>query len=85
MSRENDNEIDQKTWLITGASSGLGHALARHVLEQGDRVVMGARTLSAMEDRGALPGHGARSHARRNEPRTARDHRERGGSALRRD
>ena len=26
------------TWLITGASSGLGYALAEHVLKQGDQV-----------------------------------------------
>jgi NAD(P)-dependent dehydrogenase (short-subunit alcohol dehydrogenase family) len=39
-----------KTWLITGASSGLGYALAKYVLEKGDRVVMGARTLSAMTE-----------------------------------
>ena len=28
-----------------GASSGLGYALAKYVLEQGDRVAMGARTV----------------------------------------
>jgi NAD(P)-dependent dehydrogenase (short-subunit alcohol dehydrogenase family) len=28
------------TWLITGASSGLGYALAEHVLKQGDQVVL---------------------------------------------
>ncbi len=39
---------DAKTWLITGASSGLGYALAKYVLEQGDRVVMGSRTLDGM-------------------------------------
>jgi NAD(P)-dependent dehydrogenase (short-subunit alcohol dehydrogenase family) len=39
-----------RTWLITGASSGLGYALAKYVLEQGDRVAMGARTLDTMAD-----------------------------------
>lgn len=32
-----------KTWLITGASSGLGAALADHALERGDNVVVAAR------------------------------------------
>jgi NAD(P)-dependent dehydrogenase (short-subunit alcohol dehydrogenase family) len=40
--------MDLRVWFITGASSGLGYALARHVLEQGDRVVMGARTVGPM-------------------------------------
>src|SRR5947209_14231178 len=40
--------MDKPTWLITGASSGLGYALAEHVLEQGDRVVLAARTLDPM-------------------------------------
>jgi len=47
MSQENKNR-NTKTWLITGASSGLGYALAKYVLEKGDRVVMGARTLDSM-------------------------------------
>jgi NAD(P)-dependent dehydrogenase (short-subunit alcohol dehydrogenase family) len=42
--------MDPSVWLITGASSGLGYALARHVLEQGDRVVMGARTVGPMSE-----------------------------------
>jgi NAD(P)-dependent dehydrogenase (short-subunit alcohol dehydrogenase family) len=37
-----------QTWLITGASAGLGQALAAHVLAQGDRVVLAARSLDAM-------------------------------------
>jgi NAD(P)-dependent dehydrogenase (short-subunit alcohol dehydrogenase family) len=40
----------EKTWLITGTSSGLGYALAKYVLERGDRVVMGSRTLDNMAD-----------------------------------
>src|SRR5712672_3925516 len=47
MSQENKNR-NTKTWLITGASSGLGYALAKYVLEKGDHVVMGARTLDSM-------------------------------------
>src|SRR5258706_2067642 len=49
MSAQNNNPKAQ-TWLITGASSGLGYALAQYVLRQGDRVVMGARSLSPMAD-----------------------------------
>ncbi|SKC53072.1 SDR family NAD(P)-dependent oxidoreductase [Krasilnikoviella flava] len=33
-----------RTWFITGASRGLGHALAAAALERGDRVVAAART-----------------------------------------
>ncbi|MEA4816981.1 MAG: oxidoreductase [Lachnospiraceae bacterium] len=37
------------TWLITGCSSGLGHSLAKAVLERGDNAVVTARTLSAIQ------------------------------------
>lgn len=37
-----------RTWFITGASRGLGHALATAALERGDRVAVAART--ATED-----------------------------------
>ncbi len=50
MSNETKTNTNAKTWLITGASSGLGYALAKYTLAQGDRVVMGARTMSAMSD-----------------------------------
>ncbi len=40
--------MNKSTWLITGASSGIGYALAQHVLEQGDQVVLAARTLGPM-------------------------------------
>ena len=50
MARDEASKQQVKTWLITGASSGLGYALAKYVLEKGDRVVMGARTLTAMSD-----------------------------------
>jgi len=47
MSKNNgDNKV--KTWLITGASNGLGYALAEYVLQQGDRVALGARSQAAM-------------------------------------
>jgi NAD(P)-dependent dehydrogenase (short-subunit alcohol dehydrogenase family) len=41
-------------WFITGASTGLGRALAEAVLEHGDRVVATARNVSTLDDlRGA--------------------------------
>lgn len=42
--------MELKTWLITGASSGLGHALAEHVLARGDRAVLTASTTAATEE-----------------------------------
>jgi NAD(P)-dependent dehydrogenase (short-subunit alcohol dehydrogenase family) len=41
-------DLKSRTWLITGASSGLGYALAEFVLQQGDRVALGARSQAAM-------------------------------------
>ncbi|MCY1692857.1 oxidoreductase [Curtobacterium sp. SL109] len=38
------------TWLITGASSGLGRAIAEHVLAAGHQVVTTARNTDAIED-----------------------------------
>jgi NAD(P)-dependent dehydrogenase (short-subunit alcohol dehydrogenase family) len=38
-----------QTWLITGASQGLGRAIAEHVLGQGHRAVLAARSLPALE------------------------------------
>jgi len=49
MSAQNETPKAQ-TWLITGASSGLGYSLAEYVLKQGDRVVLGARSLTPMAD-----------------------------------
>jgi len=44
------------TWFITGASSGLGAALARAVLDHGDNVVITARDLGHVRDlAGAYP------------------------------
>jgi len=42
--------MKRKTWLITGASSGLGLALARHAIAQGDNVVATARSLSVLAE-----------------------------------
>ncbi|WP_042394945.1 SDR family NAD(P)-dependent oxidoreductase [Streptacidiphilus carbonis] len=49
--------MDRKTWLITGASSGLGNALAEYVLEQGDQVVATASSVAATTELAArYPG-----------------------------
>lgn len=39
--------MTRKTWLITGASSGLGQALAAHVLSKGDQAVVTASSTQA--------------------------------------
>jgi NAD(P)-dependent dehydrogenase (short-subunit alcohol dehydrogenase family) len=39
-----------RTWLITGCSSGFGRAIARHVLERGERVAVTARRLEDIRD-----------------------------------
>lgn len=41
--------MDKATWLITGASSGLGHALASVALRHGDQVVITATSLAPMQ------------------------------------
>ena len=38
-----------KTWFITGASSGFGHAFAVHAIERGFNVVATARNVSALQ------------------------------------
>src|SRR5438477_7534000 len=43
-------DLKSRTWLITGASSGLGYALAEFVLQRGDRVVLAARSMNSMSD-----------------------------------
>ena len=37
-------------WLITGAASGLGHALAEEVLNRGEKVVLTSRRLEPMTE-----------------------------------
>ena len=39
----------QRVWLITGASSGFGRALAEAVLKRGDGAIVGARRKSALD------------------------------------
>jgi NAD(P)-dependent dehydrogenase (short-subunit alcohol dehydrogenase family) len=44
-----ETTADSPVWLITGASSGLGHALASAVLQHGHRAVLTARNTSSIE------------------------------------
>jgi len=46
----NSEEIKERTWLITGASSGLGRNIAEAVLASGDRLVATARDPRRLED-----------------------------------
>ncbi|HTQ11113.1 MAG TPA: SDR family oxidoreductase [Fimbriimonadaceae bacterium] len=43
------NNIEGKVVVITGASSGLGEAAARHLSEQGAKLALGARRLERLE------------------------------------
>jgi NADP-dependent 3-hydroxy acid dehydrogenase YdfG len=43
------NNIEGKIVVITGASSGLGEATARHLAKQGARLVLGARRIERLE------------------------------------
>ena len=45
-----------KTWLITGASSGLGRIMTESLLASGDRVAATVRRASALNDLGARYG-----------------------------
>ncbi|MGE0969221.1 SDR family oxidoreductase [Klebsiella sp. WOUb02] len=45
-----------KTWLITGASSGLGHLMCENLLARGDRVVASVRREGALDDMRAQYG-----------------------------
>ena len=57
-----------QTWLITGASTGLGRTLAEHVLQEGDSAVVAARDfgtlpkLAAPYPDQALPVHALPPH-----------------------
>ena len=45
-----ENNMKKKVWFITGASSGLGRALAEEVLAIGDRVIATARDAEALRE-----------------------------------
>ena len=58
--RDVSNKLEKTTstpiWLITGSSSGLGHALASAVLHRGHRVILTARNAAPMQAlAGAFP------------------------------
>jgi NAD(P)-dependent dehydrogenase (short-subunit alcohol dehydrogenase family) len=44
-----ETKMNTPVWLITGASSGLGHALASAVLQHGHRAVLTARNTASIE------------------------------------
>jgi NAD(P)-dependent dehydrogenase (short-subunit alcohol dehydrogenase family) len=46
----------ERTWLVTGSSRGLGHALAKAVIASGDRLVATARNPKDLEDLAELGG-----------------------------
>ena len=70
----------QRTWLITGVSSGFGRQLTEQLLERGDRVVGTVRDPTAVADliETAIPtllhGRGARRDRHRGAPRRRRPH-----------
>jgi NADP-dependent 3-hydroxy acid dehydrogenase YdfG len=60
----NGNNIDGKVVVITGASSGLGEATARHLSALGARVALGARRIDRLQSlAGELTSHGGRALA----------------------
>jgi NAD(P)-dependent dehydrogenase (short-subunit alcohol dehydrogenase family) len=65
---------DTRVWFITGASSGLGRALAETALERGDRVVATGRDPGAMRDlEERHPGRAVAERLDVTDPRQARE------------
>lgn len=48
--------MEQRTWLITGASSGFGRLMTEQLLRRGDRVAATARRTQALDDLAAAYG-----------------------------
>lgn len=57
--KEKLTNSNQKTVIITGASSGIGFAIAQAYLERGANVVGNARSIDRLEAAAAQPGHPA--------------------------
>jgi NADP-dependent 3-hydroxy acid dehydrogenase YdfG len=55
--------LSEPVFLITGASSGIGAATARHAVESGYRVVLGARSIDRLESLAGELGGAERAHA----------------------
>ena len=49
---------ENKTALVTGASSGMGKAIARRLIQEGYQVYVAARQLGKMEDLASLGAKG---------------------------
>jgi NAD(P)-dependent dehydrogenase (short-subunit alcohol dehydrogenase family) len=48
--KDRSSDADSRVWLITGASSGLGRALAEAVLARGERAIVAARSTDALAE-----------------------------------
>jgi NADP-dependent 3-hydroxy acid dehydrogenase YdfG len=53
------NDMNGKVVIITGASSGIGHATAMHLASLGAKVVLGARRAERLQTLAAIIGASA--------------------------
>jgi NAD(P)-dependent dehydrogenase (short-subunit alcohol dehydrogenase family) len=53
-SRTQSSSSEKPVWLITGCSTGFGRALARHLLERGNRTVVTSRDTADVKDLAAM-------------------------------